>query len=243
MAKNQNQRLRKAAAKASKRKQVVAQKRREASATGGDSTTREIISATQFPYKTCLMPEELFTTGIGWVVVSRDMPSGSAATCLFLVDVWCMGVKNCMFRLCDPEEFEGVVQSAGMGQTMKRAEPALARKLLHDAAAYADSIGIPSHADYASCVRIFGDTPMSDDVFTFGKDGKPMFVNGPNISLSRSRRIIDMLTRKLGPKGFEYIIGEPDLDGAFDGDEDEFDDDGDAEEGEVLEGEVLPPPR
>src|ERR1700677_4805026 len=103
MAQSQSQRLRRMAEKAARRKVVVAEKRKaEAPQTG----VRAIIDAATAPDFACLATEGLFDIGIGWVVAERHLPSGSVGTSVFLVDVWCLGIKDAFFRVMSPREFE-----------------------------------------------------------------------------------------------------------------------------------------
>jgi hypothetical protein len=58
---------------------------------------------------------------------------------------------------------------------------------------------------------IFGDVDADDctETFTFGRDGKPWFVNGPNDTPARVRAIKRILEQTAGPGGFGYVIGGP----------------------------------
>ena len=43
-------------------------------------------------------------------------------------------------------------------------------------------------------------------VFTYGKDGKPLFVQSPNDSPAFVHHVMTTLTRRLGTDGFHYIL-------------------------------------
>ncbi len=85
-------------------------------------------------------------------------------------------------------------------------DPSVARKLLHDAAAYAASFGLAPREGFAEAEAIFGDIPMATETFRFGKDGKPFLVSGPNDSPARIRYILDALAKRAGPGGFDYLV-------------------------------------
>jgi hypothetical protein len=53
---------------------------------------------------------------------------------------------------------------------------------------------------------------MATETFSFGKDGKPFLMSGPNDSRTRIRRILDTLVKHAGPDGFDYIIRVDELD-------------------------------
>ena len=65
-------------------------------------------------------------------------------------------------------------------------EPSCARKILMGAVAYAATCGINPAKDFAKIKPILSaaDDGLCSDTFTFGRDGKPVYVQGPE----RTRR-------------------------------------------------------
>jgi hypothetical protein len=84
-------------------------------------------------------------------------------------------------------------------------DPSVARKLLHDAVAYAASFGLPPSESFSNVELIFGDTPIAEETFSFGKDGKPFYMAGPNDSPARQRRIQDAVAKHAGAKNIALI--------------------------------------
>ena len=84
MAASQNQRLRRLAEKASRRKTIVAEKRRAEATVTGDHEARQIIDSSRAPVRACVMAERLFADGMGWVVLARALPSGQIGASFFL---------------------------------------------------------------------------------------------------------------------------------------------------------------
>ena len=82
-----------------------------------------------------------------------------------------------------------------------------ARKLLEEAVAYARGLGRPPHADYEKAVVLFGNANAadSDAQFTFGKDGKPFYCQGPYESLAEAAAI----TQRVVDAGGSFIVGGP----------------------------------
>jgi len=70
MAASQSQRLRRMAEKASRRKAVVAEKRKADTVMMGGREARQIIEAARSPIKTCVVADRLFADGIGWVALA-----------------------------------------------------------------------------------------------------------------------------------------------------------------------------
>jgi hypothetical protein len=53
---------------------------------------------------------------------------------------------------------------------------------------------------------LVGDIPLAPETFSFGNDGKPFVMSGPNDSPTRIRRIVDTLAKRAGPGGFDYVV-------------------------------------
>jgi len=70
------------------------------------------------------------------------------------------------------------------------------------------------HADYRIARLIFGDIePNACPVrFTFGQNGKPFYIDGPNDTPAIKRRILNQLERRCGPGGYDYLITVSDSD-------------------------------
>jgi len=121
------------------------------------------------------------------------------AASFFLIDVWCLGVKDAFFVVMTPRKFEDRIDELSRQQPFIDIDPSVARKLLHDAAVYAAGLGLAPSEDFAQVEAIFGDISMAKETFTFGKNGKPFFISGPHI-----RRILDTLAKRAGPDGFNF---------------------------------------
>ena len=206
MATSQSQRLRRMAEKASRRKAVVAEKRKADTVMMGGREARQIIEAARSPIKTCVVADRLFADGIGWLVLARTLPSGLVGGSFFLVDVWCLGVKDAFFAINTPQKFADRMAASNEDESVVDINPSVARKLLHDAVAYAGSFGLAPSEGFAEAESIFGDMPLGTETFPFGRDGKPFYVSGPNDSPTRIRRILDTLVKRVGEGGFDYVV-------------------------------------
>jgi hypothetical protein len=194
----------KRARKAQRRKQVVAQKRRVE--TLETSVPARVLRAAQTPIQHCFLPESLFDLGIGTLVLARGATPYNVAVGSFLIDVFCLGIKDVMFRSVDAEVFEMYMEATDAGSPMVSVDPGYGRKLLRGLAAWSQSIGFPPHRDFAAVERLFGDVSAdaSDAVFRFGRDGKPFYIPGPFESATLIRRRIEHLQKHLGDDGFEF---------------------------------------
>lgn len=155
MALDQKRRQKKLAKKAAKRKMVVTAKKSALKA--GWLVGNQMALAVSGPIQECLMPKGLFDLGIGNIVISRKMPTGNMGVSFFLVDVFCLGVKNCFFTVLSPSEYASRIRSLFLDQNLEAIEPACAVKLIENAVSYARDLGFSPHREYAIAKRIFED--------------------------------------------------------------------------------------
>ena len=171
-------------------------------------------SCNKFPVHECYVGEKLFELGMGQVLVSRKRPDGCFPTSIFLLDVYCLGVKNALFNIYPGYQFENLKSEFLERQSSTFIHQSCARKLVEEAVGYAKDLGLSPHKDYSKAKRIFGDIDPSacPKSFIFGKDGKPFYISGPNDTPAMNNKVIDTLTRRLGPDGFHFITGSSDDD-------------------------------
>jgi hypothetical protein len=145
----------------------------------------------------------LFEDGMGIMILARGAAPDDVAFGSFLIDVFCLGVKDVMFDF-GGEAFERTLDAVGATSPLVSVAPSHARKLLRDLAQWSRSIGFEPHHDFATVERLFGDVSAdaSDAVFEFGHDGKPLYIPGPVDSPATIRRRIEHLRHTLGDDGF-----------------------------------------
>ncbi len=180
---------------------------------GALSKAREWTLAAQAPIADVFVPGNLFELGIGTVWISRHLPDGRYAMAGILVDVFCLGVKNALYNILDEAQYRSNLAhlQASPEQQFERQHPSCARKLVEEALAYAKDLGFEPHADYRIARLIFGDIDASACPvrFTFGQNGKPFYVNGPNDTPAIQRRILKQLERHCGPGGYHFLAMLP----------------------------------
>ena len=191
------------------------------------------------PIHECLISNTLESRGLGEVVIARKSASGEIAMGVFLIDRYCMGVKDCFGRLVSGAQFEDFKENMrAKGLSPKKIDASSARRLIEDAVAYAEDLGIKPHADFRSARMILGDIDPTEatTLFEMGQDGKPFFMSGPYQSPAECQMIIAKLTAKCGADGFHYVMAIDARHEILAGpnfDELSFDDDLDDEDDEV----------
>ena len=146
------------------------------------------------------------------MVVARFKGDGRVEAGFFLVDVWCLGVKVAGFhRFESADELqEELLDRLFAGHEPMEISAEAGRKLVEEAVAFAGRLGIAPCRDYKKGCRVFGGivTAACAENFVFGKDGKPLYVQGQFDSPDRRERILRTLEARCGRDGFHYIVVE-----------------------------------
>lgn len=162
-----------------------------------------------YPVLHCCAATTLWENGIGSVLLSRMLPSRQVAHAVFLVDNFCLGVKDAYCGVSPYSKYEEQAYHPLVDKyEMENWAPEKARKFVEGAVEYARSLGLPPHADYQRAKLIFGDIDPSlcEEEFEYGHDGMPYFIAGPNDGPERCRLILGMLREHCGEDGFHFTV-------------------------------------
>jgi hypothetical protein len=165
--------------------------------------------AAEAPILHCYTTDILWDEGLSPVLISRKLKSGHVAFVIFLVDVYCLGVKDVTLGVAPRSRYDFQVYGKLSEQyRLVGLTPEAARKLVEGAVEYARDLGLPPHPDYRKAGPIFGDIDAEAcrEEFVYGQDGKPCFFAGPYDSPWRCKQIIRTLTDRCGPDGFHYLM-------------------------------------
>lgn len=144
------------------------------------------------------------------LVARRRRHRRKITTCTYLVDAYCLGVKNAM----GPDEMDdrglrsltGFVFSAYAGPPVS-VPIDLLRDLVLGAAEYAHGLGFAPHPDFEQA-RLHLGPWQGPSAVTFGCDGQPLYINGPDDSPDH---VLRTLRRTVGDGGFRHSVAlEPD---------------------------------
>ena len=199
--KRQKKLERKAADRKEKKHLIV----REASV----SLATRFALATPFPVLHSCIGDSNWDQGIGQATLSRVLPNGQIAVAIFLVDRYCLGVKSSIAEIVPKATYDTRYSPTIPGSPPTRPyPPAAVRKYVEGAVAYALDSGLLPDKDYEVAKLLFGDIDptASSEVFEYGKNGKPYYLNGPYESMQRIREIYATLARTRGPGGFDGIV-------------------------------------
>jgi len=195
-----------------KAKQKKAKRKFPAQTTASQKLLDKIAPYIEHPFYECLMPHNLFEAGIGSILISRLSPQGEIAVCSFIIDVYCLGIKQVRFKAIPLPEYEkvfkpSIVESHG-GYAFTKLKPACAKKLIEGAENYAGELGINKHQDSPVLKAFFGEDKLGRcwSRYKYGKDKMPFYIKGPNESDADSKRIIRKLEEHCGAGNFQFHL-------------------------------------
>lgn len=193
--------------KLERKRQKRKEKKRKASMMDSGLMTISPAKASEAPVYECIVPDSTFEVGIGNLMFSRSLGGGRLAVSVFLVDIYCLGVKDALYTIsAEPQYAHQLSRMDDVG--LQRVDPCCFRKLVEGAVAYASDLGFEPHRDYARAKRIFGDVDAAGcpESFQYGDRGKPHYVRGPSESESDAKRIIEQLRRRVGEGNYHFTV-------------------------------------
>lgn len=122
-----------------------------------------------------------------------------------LVDTYCLGVKNAVGpKAMADEEFRDFTSRYFRSYDAPPVQVPLEllQSLVLGAVEYAASMGLSPHPDFAAVRPSLGAWSGPRPI-RFGREGRPVYVQGPD---DDAYRIVQTLRRHLGDGGFEYVM-------------------------------------
>ncbi len=209
MAKSEQQRQKKLARKRSK--DIVKRRQLAAEKNSMNSLSGQISNALLHPIGQCHVYGSLFEsgegTGLGSVLLCRPIKDGRVVFACFLVDKDCLGVKDAFARLINPGQFSEHLQQLSQRDDVRSCDPIRAKKLVTEAVKWSASLGLQPMGDYNRVKAIWSDLDETqcEETFEFGRDGRPVYIQGPNDSPEFIQGVMNTLEANLGEDNFHYM--------------------------------------
>jgi hypothetical protein len=163
-------------------------------------------AARKLPIHQTLLDMSMDEVGMGYVIVSRQRSNGQIVFVNFLVDKYCLGVKDIFFDIMEEEDYTSMIEEMHERDdtNLVDAEPNHIYNLVYGAVEYAEDLGFQPHKDFDIAEYILDDVEsITYEEIEFGKDGMPCFIAGPG---DKTGRIISTLTKNVGEGNFVYFL-------------------------------------
>jgi hypothetical protein len=205
MKRRQQQRRQKALMK--KRQKKTAAKSKQHRSMAERSPRERIRMARNLPIEECLINRGWKENGMARIFLSRKQPDGNLTFASYLVDVFCMGLKNTMCNVdMRPSRLNRELKAGFYeGDSAISCSPHFVNQIIYGAIEYAAALGFRPNRDFRDSRYVLEERDPSQEAYdvSFGKEGKPFFIAGP---YDDGPRIIAMLQRKLGEGNFDYLM-------------------------------------
>lgn len=158
------------------------------------------------PFYECLVNPDWQEQGQARVLISRKKPGGRVAFGLFLVDLYCLGVKDVMVEEDMPKSKYEQFMKPMMYFDEKpiRCDQKLGHSIIYGSINYARSLGFEPHEDFEQAKYILmpeGETAIDPSV-KFGKNGRPFYIQGPH---DDAEYILATLKKTVGDGNFDFL--------------------------------------
>ena len=168
-----------------------------------------IQHADDYPIEACYLNADWKERGLARIVVTRSQENGKAMVGAFLVDIFCLGVKNtfCNEGLTRTEIEDELLPGFYQDEEPTRVGINYAKEIICGAVEYAKSLGFEPHPDFELSRHVLGTEEFSRTrgLKFGGPEGKPLYIAGPD---DDAATILRRLRDKLGENGFNFITPE-----------------------------------
>ncbi|MDX3613054.1 hypothetical protein [Streptomyces europaeiscabiei] len=145
--------------------------------------------------------------GFAQILIARQERASRVTLCGFLVDVYCLGVKDTV----GPQVMGGGSLDAfvhdyyrAFDQPPLRIGLEQAQSIVHGGVAYARALGFEPAPDFAQAAVHLGEPGPAAPRIGFGRQGRPFYINGPR---DDAQKIVRTLERTCGAGNYLYVLG------------------------------------
>ncbi len=160
----------------------------------------------ELPFYECYVTGGWQDHGLATFWISRKMHGGNYIAAFYLVDVFCLGLKNTNYRFnIDMSEYRFVFQRyKEHNNSPEKCDLSYAHNMIYGAIDFAEEIGFKPHKDFTVTEYLLDPDLITDgiDEIEFGNDGKPFYISGPNDNVPQ---IIRTLENSVGKGNYEFL--------------------------------------
>lgn len=160
--------------------------------------TPATLECCKLPVYECKVLKNWEKTGISPVFVSRELTKDSYVFISYLVDLWCLGVKDTTLKFgISKTDLKCIYSRNDDLETISYQD---ARSLILGAIDFAKTIDISPHSSWKGIPASFVEAHLPyENKFSFGQEGKPYYFSGPNDhELYDVEEIINKVSRAQG---------------------------------------------
>jgi hypothetical protein len=205
--------------------------------------------ARNLPVYKCWINDNWKDNKIANIIIARQHTNGNVTFCFYLVDLYCLGVKDTFYAFNVPIEELEHKMSQYSGVKMEESPYTLVHNIIFSAIEFAEEYGFKPHKNFILTTNYFLEEDTDDIPLMYiecgDEDGKPIYWNTGNDSPAVEKRILAQLEKTAGEGNYNYTLRrdsldedeeeDDDYDDFDEEDEDDFDEDEDFDEEDIEE--------
>jgi len=161
-----------------------------------DRLKRIIYKSRNWPIKECKINSTWRENGLANIMISRIQPNNRIVFGSYLVDIFCLGLKNTFCNADIPQSiYTSLIKEMYREDLAIECTSSLAHTIIYGGIEFASKYGFAAHEDFNLSKYIL-EEPESfekDESVEFGEKGKPLFIQGP---YDDSNKVINTLVSK-----------------------------------------------
>ena len=144
--------------------------------------------------------------GLVQILVARKQPDGDICFGFYLVDKLCLGLKNTLANAgFSQDRYRSEIHDKVFRGTKAKDCPVeLAHQMIYASIEYAAQFGFQPEKDFVLTQYVLAERGELKEPYkiTFGSNGKPFFIAGPNDNVAR---VLRQLEKTAGAGNFDFV--------------------------------------
>jgi len=164
--------------------------------------------ARNLPVYKCFVNENWKELGMANCLVARQHSSGKFTFALYMVDLFCLGMRDTVYYYNETEEqLKHFYEENVGGPALSEVSYALVHNIIYSGVAYAQDLGFQPHRNFAVSRFILDEDTDEVELIEIesGMNGKPLFVHNGDVSAKVFNQTIERLKKAVGEGNFEVL--------------------------------------
>lgn len=162
--------------------------------------------ARKLPFHKCYVNDSWVDQGMAVVFISRMQPSDKITFGIYMVDTFCLGLKNTYCQMNQEIDFiedEYIPERAYKDMEYAECTPEFAQSIIYGGINYAKDLGFKPHKDFRLSKFVLDDAQNMELMdLEFGRDGMPTYINGP---FEDETFVVNTLNKTVGEDNYDVV--------------------------------------
>lgn len=159
----------------------------------------------KLPVFKCLISDGYEEKNHTLALIIRQQPGGKFTFTYFMLDRYCLGVKDCVCNCnADEETLQKLIDSMATHSSIVEVDQVSFHNIVYASLDYGAENGFKPHKDFSLAEKVLDPDLIDDgiDEVAVGENGQPLFISGP---YDNAEKILATLDRNVGKGNYKYI--------------------------------------